>query len=397
MARGDRAAAERASVSRLERADHGRVLPAEHRGARPRRRRTRSSRSSTTTQRMSFNVGPTLMSWLEEHAPDVHAALVDADRASRERFGGHGSAMAQAYNHMIMPLASARDQRDAGALGHRRLRAPVRPRARGHVAARVRGRYAERSRRWRPRASRSRCSRRTRRRRGGRRAASGARRAVDPGRAYKYKLPSGTIDRSVLLRRPDLAGGRVRAAARRRPQIISRMTARGARRGRRADAVSHRDRRRDLRPPSPLRRHGARVGAVAGRAGLERHAAHELRRVPREGARRRGRSQIVENTSWSCAHGIARWRERLRLQQRRRAGLEPEVAAAAARRARLAARAGARDARAASAACCSTIRGPRATRTSTCCSSGADGARAVPRDARDRTRSTPTSACARCR
>ncbi|HEX7842683.1 MAG TPA: hypothetical protein VF469_34655, partial [Kofleriaceae bacterium] len=61
-------------------------------------------------QRMSFNVGPTLMSWLEDHAPDVHDALIAADRASRARFGGHGSAMAQVYNHMIMPLASGRDR-----------------------------------------------------------------------------------------------------------------------------------------------------------------------------------------------------------------------------------------------------------------------------------------------
>ena len=61
-------------------------------------------------QRMSFNVGPTLMSWMEEHAPDVHAALIEADRASMARFDGHGSAMAQAYNHMIMPLASPRDR-----------------------------------------------------------------------------------------------------------------------------------------------------------------------------------------------------------------------------------------------------------------------------------------------
>jgi len=61
-------------------------------------------------ERMSFNVGPTLMSWLGEHAPDVHDALVAADRASVARFGGHGSAMAQAYNHIIMPLASERDR-----------------------------------------------------------------------------------------------------------------------------------------------------------------------------------------------------------------------------------------------------------------------------------------------
>src|SRR3569833_4302372 len=61
-------------------------------------------------QRMSFNVGPTLMSWLEDQAPDVHEAVIAADRASCVRFGGHGSAMAQAYNHLIMPLASGRDR-----------------------------------------------------------------------------------------------------------------------------------------------------------------------------------------------------------------------------------------------------------------------------------------------
>ena len=61
--------------------------------------------------RMSFDVGPTLMSWFEREAPDVHRALVDADARSRARFGGHGSAMAQAYNHLIMPLATPRDQR----------------------------------------------------------------------------------------------------------------------------------------------------------------------------------------------------------------------------------------------------------------------------------------------
>src|SRR3569833_2924915 len=54
-------------------------------------------------QRMSFNVGPSLMSWLEAHAPDVHAALIEADAASQLRFSGHGSAMAQAYNHVIIP------------------------------------------------------------------------------------------------------------------------------------------------------------------------------------------------------------------------------------------------------------------------------------------------------
>jgi alpha-amylase/alpha-mannosidase (GH57 family) len=59
---------------------------------------------------ISFNFGPTLLSWMETKAPRVYDALREADRASRERFSGHGSAIAQAYNHMIMPLANSRDK-----------------------------------------------------------------------------------------------------------------------------------------------------------------------------------------------------------------------------------------------------------------------------------------------
>jgi alpha-amylase/alpha-mannosidase (GH57 family) len=61
--------------------------------------------------RISFNVGPTLMSWLQKNRSDVHQAIVNADVESREHFSGHGSAIAQAYNHIIMPLANARDKR----------------------------------------------------------------------------------------------------------------------------------------------------------------------------------------------------------------------------------------------------------------------------------------------
>jgi alpha-amylase/alpha-mannosidase (GH57 family) len=61
--------------------------------------------------RISFNFGPTLLSWLETEAPDVYDAILAADRASIERFGGHGSAIAQPYSHMIMPLANSRDKR----------------------------------------------------------------------------------------------------------------------------------------------------------------------------------------------------------------------------------------------------------------------------------------------
>ncbi len=59
---------------------------------------------------INFDFGPTLMSWLERHKPSVYDAIYQADVKSRERFSGHGSAIAQAYNHMIMPLANRRDK-----------------------------------------------------------------------------------------------------------------------------------------------------------------------------------------------------------------------------------------------------------------------------------------------
>ncbi len=61
--------------------------------------------------RMSFNFGPTLLAWMKEHAPSVYGGILAADQESRFRFSGHGSALAQAYNHMILPLANSRDKR----------------------------------------------------------------------------------------------------------------------------------------------------------------------------------------------------------------------------------------------------------------------------------------------
>ena len=60
--------------------------------------------------RMSFNFGPTLLYWLADKSPAVYDAILAADRESIEKFSGHGSAIAQPYNHMIMPLANRRDR-----------------------------------------------------------------------------------------------------------------------------------------------------------------------------------------------------------------------------------------------------------------------------------------------
>jgi alpha-amylase/alpha-mannosidase (GH57 family) len=60
---------------------------------------------------ISFDFGPTLLSWLERHSPEVYKSVIDADKKSREIFSGHGAAIAQAYNHIVMPLANRVDKR----------------------------------------------------------------------------------------------------------------------------------------------------------------------------------------------------------------------------------------------------------------------------------------------
>ncbi len=60
--------------------------------------------------KISFNYGPTLLSWMQVSDPGTYNAIVDADRESAKHFGGHGSAIAQVYNHIILPLANDRDK-----------------------------------------------------------------------------------------------------------------------------------------------------------------------------------------------------------------------------------------------------------------------------------------------
>lgn len=61
-------------------------------------------------EKISFNFGPTLLSWIQQHSPSVYNAIIEADKLSVERFSGHGNAISQVYNHMIMPLANRQDK-----------------------------------------------------------------------------------------------------------------------------------------------------------------------------------------------------------------------------------------------------------------------------------------------
>jgi peptidoglycan/xylan/chitin deacetylase (PgdA/CDA1 family) len=73
--------------------------------------RGRIDRGLNNYSRISFNFGPTLLGWLETNDPWTYRRILAADRESAERFSGHGSALAQAYNHAILPLCNRRDKR----------------------------------------------------------------------------------------------------------------------------------------------------------------------------------------------------------------------------------------------------------------------------------------------
>jgi hypothetical protein len=71
----------------------------------------RIARIVNTLEWISFNFGPTLLEWMEREAQATYHAILDADRVSAHRLNGHGNAIAQPYHHTILPLASRRDKR----------------------------------------------------------------------------------------------------------------------------------------------------------------------------------------------------------------------------------------------------------------------------------------------
>lgn len=256
--------------------------------------------------RMSFNVGPTLMSWLEESAPDVYEALIAADGASIKRFGGHGSAMAQAYNHMIMPLASPRDLMTQVRWGIADFRyrygrmpegmwlaecavdtASLEAIAAEGIVFTVLAPHQAKA--WRPPGGAWRTQ------------------AVDPGRAYRCALPSG---RSIDLFFYDGATSQAVAFERLLAdghQIVSRMIARGPAEGSEptlchiatdGETYGHHHRYGDMALAWAL----SQVEQGWNGTRLTNYAEFRAK-VPAT-----WEVQLAEDTSWSCVHGLERWR-----------------------------------------------------------------------------------------
>jgi alpha-amylase/alpha-mannosidase (GH57 family) len=261
--------------------------------------------------RISFDFGPTLLAWMEEGAPEVHETVVAADRASRERFSGHGSALAQAYNHVIMPLATHRDKVTQVRWGLRDF-------------ARRFGRDPEGM--WLPETAvdmetlevlaeygiaftvlAPRQARRVRPLRAGARAwRDVSNERIDPSRAYLQHLPSGRsialffydgpISRGVafegvLNRGEDLAGRLVGAfsADRDWPQLVHIATD--------GETYGHHHRHGEMALSYALHHIESN-----GLACLTNYAEFLERHPPEQEV------DIFENSSWSCVHGVERWR-----------------------------------------------------------------------------------------
>ncbi|HUK13786.1 MAG TPA: DUF3536 domain-containing protein [Thermoanaerobaculaceae bacterium] len=259
--------------------------------------------------RISFDFGPTLLAWLETARPDVYRAVLDADRASAARFGGHGSALAQAYNHVILPLANRRDKATQVRWGLRDFEHRFRRSAEGmwlpETAVDVETLEALAAEGVRFTVLAPHQARRVRAigEKGWREVAGGS---VDPTVAYRVALPSGAaiavffydgpISRAVAFERLLASGeafaGRLLAAV---PDPRGR------------DALVH------IATDGETYGHHHRFGDMALAWALHALEANPQARLTNyagflAGHPPRHEAEIVADSSWSCGHGVERWR-----------------------------------------------------------------------------------------
>jgi alpha-amylase/alpha-mannosidase (GH57 family) len=258
---------------------------------------------------ISFDFGPTLLSWLAENAGPVYEAVLQADRESRRRFSGHGSALAQAYNHAILPLATRRDKITQIEWGLRDFTARF-------------GREAEGM--WLPETAVDLETLDLLAERGIRFV------ILAPDQARRVRPPDGgpwqeTTGRNLDITRPygvDLPSGRTIAAFFYHGAIAHEISFEGLLSSGDAFAKRLLDAFRPDRPEAQLIHvatdgesygHHHRFGDMAlayavdrvergGQAGLTNYGEFLARFPPQ------WKAEIAENTSWSCAHGVERWR-----------------------------------------------------------------------------------------
>ena len=260
--------------------------------------------------RISFNFGPTLLAWMKEKMPDVHEAIVAADKLSQQHYSGHGSAMAQVYNHMILPLANTRDKYTQVLWGirdfeHRFGRAPEGMwlaetaadtptlETLAHLGIKFTVLSPFQASRVRENGKRN------------SRDVSGGQ--IDPTRPYRMKLPSG---RSITLFFYD---GPVSQAV-----AFEGLLTSGERLAHRLTSAFNDRRQWDqlvhIATDGESYGHHHRHGEMALAYALHYIQSQNLARLTNYGEYLEKHSpthdaQIHEKSSWSCVHGVGRWME----------------------------------------------------------------------------------------
>jgi alpha-amylase/alpha-mannosidase (GH57 family) len=263
--------------------------------------------------RISFNFGPTLLAWMEVKRPEVYRAILDADVQSRARFSGHGSALAQGFHHSILPLANRRDKRTEILWGIADFERRFGRRPEGmwlpetavdletldlmseagllftilepHQAGRVRLKSAKGKEAWRDVG-------------GG---------TIDPSVPYEVKLAGGrriavffydgAISRAVAFEGLLMSGERFAE------RLMSTVP-----------ADPEHDRLVHIATDGETYGHHHRYGEMALSYALHHVEANGLARLTNYGEYLASHPpehevEIVENTAWSCVHGVGRWRE----------------------------------------------------------------------------------------
>ena len=263
---------------------------------------------SNNYAQISFDFGPTLLAWMAENEPETYRTILEADKESQQRFSGHGSAIAQAYNHTILPLSHSRDKYTQILWGIRDFEFRFGRKPEGmwlpetavdlevlDILAGFEIRFTILS----PYQAK-----RTRKLRGrGWRDASGG--LIDPSMPYSVRLPSGRriavffydgpISQAIafehLLEKGENLAGRLQSAfsdSRTWPQIVHIATD--------GETYGHHHKQGEMALAYALHHIESNNLAKLTNYGeyLERHPpTHQ--------------AEIWERTAWSCVHGVERW------------------------------------------------------------------------------------------
>ena len=258
---------------------------------------------------ISFNFGPTLLEWMKKKEPDTYHAILEADKESMSRFSGHGSAIAQVYNHIIMPLASARDKQTQVMWGIHDFRNRFGRRPEGMWLAETAADtptlevLAEQGIKF---TILSPYQARRYRKLGGKEWHSAAGANINPRRPYLCRLPSGKEIVLFFYDAPVSQGIAFEHLLERGEDFANRLV-------NALDRSSGEPQLMHIATDGETYGHHHRFGEMALSYALN-HITEEkraqitiygefLEKFPPQ-----YEAEIIEETSWSCAHGVERWR-----------------------------------------------------------------------------------------